>query len=354
MPRIKADVLHQLTHDCFHAAGFPAEEAEQIAHLMVLANLRGHESHGVRQLPRYLQRVRDKQIVPGAPVTVVKETATTAVLDGHRTLGHVAATQAARVGIAKAREMKVSAVAVHNLDHIGRIGAYPEMAAREDMIGLCFVSAHGPGRTVTPFGGIQGMLGTNPFSAGFPYRDGDGPILLDFATSIVAANKVTLAHDRQVETGEGWIVDLEGNPTRDPQRYVDKQALINPLGGEKGYKGYAMAVMNEILSGILTGAGTAATAGGVAATDNVTFMVTIDPLAFVSREYYDKEMKALVDYLHSTKVRPGDPAVLVPGEYEWTRQQQREAQGVDLEEGVWRGILKAAEQMGVAVPVPTP
>ncbi len=160
------------------------------------------------------------------------------------------------------------------------------------------------------------------------------------------------AYDRQMPTGEGWLIDKAGGPTSDPRRYLDNDALMTPLGGEKGYKGYGLAVMNEILAGILTGAGTAANTYEIKVTDNVTFLVTIDPLAFVSRDYYDSEIRALVDYLHATKVRPGDPPVMVPGEYEWTHQRQREAHGIDIEEPVWNNIRNAAEQMKVAVPAP--
>lgn len=350
MPKIQVNTLQRIARDCFHAAGFPKDEAELIAELLVLSNLCGHESHGVRQLPRYLQRIRDKEIIPGAPVTIVQETPATAMLDGHRTLGHVAATRAMELCIKKAQATKISAVSVRNLDHTGRVGAYPEMAAARGLVGMCFCSGHGAYLNVVPFGGIEGKLGTNPFAAAFPYDGAEGPILLDFATSIVAGNKVLMAKDSGVETGEGWIIDHEGNPIRDPQAVIDKKAFILPLGGEKGYKGYALAIMNEIMSGILTGVGTVATTVYPTPTDNVTFMIVIDPMAFVTRDFYNREINALVDYMHKTRVRPGDPPVQMPGEYEWTRRAKRRVEGIDLDAGVWNAILKSAREMKVAVP----
>jgi len=353
MARIPPETLRTLARDCFQAAGYPAEEAAQIARLIVLSNLRGHDSHGVRQIPRYLQYIREGKIVAGAPVQIVQETATTATLDGHRTAGHVAATKAAEVAIAKARASQVSAVTIRNLYHVGRLGAYTEMAAAAGLIGLGFVSGQGHERIVTPFGGIQARFSTSPFSACFPNPDGD-PILLDFATSVVAANKIRLALDRGQSVPEGWMIDAEGKPLTDPQAYQDHKATLLPLGGEKGYKGYGLAVMNEIMTGIMSGTGTVATAEQTGVLNNVTFLICIDPQAFVTREFYDREIRALVEYLHATRVRPGDPAVMLPGEYEERAQKEREANGIEIEDQVWAGILKAAEQVGVKAPVPVP
>ncbi len=354
MPVVQADELRELTAACFRAAGCPMEDAAQMARLMVLSNLRGHDSHGVRQLPRYLENIRAGRTLANPEIKVVSETPTTATLDADRALGHVAATRAAVLGIAKARAQRISAVTVRNLDHIGRVGAYPEMAVAEGMIAICFTSAPGVNSIVTPFGGIQGRLTTNPISVGIPNPDGD-PILVDFATSIVAGNKVRVALDRGQPTGEGWLIDLEGNAVRDPQAFVERKAVILPLGGaEKGYKGYALAVIVEILAGILSGTGTFATVEDRERTNNVSFLITIDPMAFVARDFYEREVRALVDYLHATRVRPGDPAVMIPGEYEERSQRQREAEGIELEEPVWQAIQEAAARLNVNVAAPLP
>jgi uncharacterized oxidoreductase len=352
MPTVSADTLRDLTEACFRAAGCPPEDAAQIARLMVLSNLCGHDSHGVRQIPRYLDNIRKGTIVPGAEMTVVTETPTIAILDANRSMGHIAATRAAELCIAKARENRISAVGVRNLDHIGRVGAYPEMAVAEGMVGLCFTATLGRGNIVTPFGGIQGRYATNPLAAGFPNPDGY-PILLDFATSVIAGNKIRVAFDRGKQTGEGWLIDLEGNPVRDPQAFLERKAVVLPLGGpEQGYKGYALAVMVEILAGILSGAGTFATLQDRERTNNVSFLITIDPLAFVSQEFYQREIRALVEYLHGTKVRPGDPPVMIPGEFEERNRRQREAEGIEIEEPVWQAIQEAAARLSVAIPTP--
>lgn len=351
MPNVSADALRELVNSCFLAAGCPEQEARLISRLIVLSNLRGHDSHGVRQIPRYLANIASGAIVPGAQITLVRETPSTALLDANRAMGHVAATRAVEMAIAKAREATISAVGVRNLDHVGRVGAYPEMAVAEGMVGLCFTATLGPASIVTPFGGVQGRFATNPISAGFPNAKGH-PILLDFATSVVAANKIRQAQDRGQETGQGWIIDGEGRPTRDPKAFIDRKAVLLPLGGEQGYKGYGLAVMVEILAGILTGTGTFATLRDDRNTNNVSFMIVIDPEGFVSHEFYEREIGALADYLRGTSVRPGDPPVMLPGEYEERSQRRREVDGIDLEAPVWEAIRQAAQKLRIAVPVP--
>ena len=351
MPVFSKAELEAFTGRVFEGAGFPAQQAGLIGRLIVQANLCGHDSHGVRQIPRYLQRIDKGEIVPGATVEIVRESPTTAVLDGNRTLGHVAAARAMELAIAKARDAHICTVAVRNIDHIGRVGAYPEMAAEAGMVGMAFVGAQGPGRSVAPFGGIAGRLGTNPWSAAFPNRAG-APILLDFATSVVAANKIRQAHDRGEQTGEGWLIDLDGNPTRDPQLYLDGKAVLQPLGGGRGHKGYGLAVVAEILAAVLSGAGAAQTPREM--TDNSTLFIVIDPTPFIDPEGYDAQLSALVDHLRATPTRPGDPPVQLPGDYEQNHRRKRESEGIHIEAPVWNNIQQAAEARQVPLPVPAP
>ena len=255
MPTFAAPDLQRLTEEVFHAVGFPRDEAATIAEIMVQANLVGHDSHGVIHIPGYVGRIRSGHVQPGAPVEVVHETSTTAVLDGHFTMGHVAASKAMQVAIGKAREHAVAAVGVHNLNHIGRIGAYPQMAAEAGLGAIVTASAGGAGKFVAPFLGMQPRLATNPIAMAFPNPAG-APLLLDMATSAAAAGKIRLVMNRGQETGTGWIINKDGQPTRDPADfYAGGMAL--PLGGDQGHKGYGLAVMVEVLSGILARTGTA-------------------------------------------------------------------------------------------------
>ncbi len=351
MPVFRKENLEAFTQAVFERSGYGEEEAGLIARLIVRSNLAGHDSHGVRQIPRYLERIRIGHVVPGAPVTVERETAATAVLDGHRALGHVAATRAVELGIAKARETKISVVTVRNLDHVGRAGAYPEMAAEAGMVCLSFVCAQRRGRSVAPHGGIEGRLGTNPLGAAFPNPTGD-PILLDFATSVVAANKIRQALDRGMEAGEGWIMDKAGNPTRDPKVFTEGNGAMLPLGGSVGYKGFGLSVLVDLIAGVLSGAGTADSRPEML--NNGTLLITIEPEAFIAKEDYERQVGELAAYLRATATPPGSPPVMLPGEYEQEHRRRREAEGIEIEEPVWRNIRRAVAGLEVTLPESVP
>ncbi len=349
MPLLHAPEIRAFTSDCFTAVGFPRPEADLIARLMVEANLTGHETHGIRQIPRYLGLAQSGEVKAGAPVTVVQETAATAVLDAHHTLGFVGAAQAARIAIAKAKQWKVAAVGVRNLNHVGRVGAYPEMAVAEGLVCLAFTCAQGKGKSVAPFGGLGRLIGTNPISAGFPGPQGF-PILLDFATSATAANKIRVAHTRGKPTGPGWIVDDQGHPTTDPQVFIDGRGNQLPVGGEQGHKGYGLAVMVEILSGILAGAGTATTVSQTL--NNGTFLICIDPSAFVAMDEYDRQLSGLIDYLHAAPPAPGKSGVILPGEYEHQNRIRHTQHGFEVEDSIWQAIVAAADAIRIKAPLP--
>ena len=351
MPTFSAEQLLAVTQACLQAVRVPEDEAALTARLLVEANLTGHDTHGVRQAPRYVGLIEEGIIAAGAPVEVVRETPTTAVLDAHYNLGFVGATRAAELAIAKCRQMKLSAVGVRNLNHVGRVGAYPELIAAAGFVALAYVNGQNRGVQVTPFGGLAPRLGTNPLGAAFPNPKG-APILLDFATSAVAVNKVRQAHSRGKRAGEGWIVLKDGTPTTDPQDFMDGKAMLLPLGGEQGHKGYALAVLVDLLSGVLAGSGTA-----MAPTrdlNNGTFLICIDPEAFLGRAEYEAQVRAYADYLHATPTRPGAPAVQIPGDYEARNRAERREAGIALEPPVWAEIVACAERLGVPVPAPLP
>jgi LDH2 family malate/lactate/ureidoglycolate dehydrogenase len=347
MPVLRSDDLRTLTESCLRAVSVPAAEAELTAGLMVEANLTGHDTHGVRQTSRYVGLIEQGVIAAGAPVQVVRETPTTAVLDANYNLGFVGATRAVDLAISKCRQMKLSAVGVRNLNHVGRVGAYPERIAAEGLVGIVTANGQGRGVLVTPFGGLAPRLGTNPIAAAFPNPKG-APILLDFATSAVAANKVRQVQSRGQPAGEGWLVRRDGSPTTDPQEFLDAKAMLLPLGGGQGHKGYALGVMVDLLSGVLAGAGTALTKPRDL--NNGTFIICIDPEVFLDRADYEAQVGAYVDYLHATPTRPGDPPVMVPGEYEARNRAARRESGVTLEPPVWEDLAACARRLGVTVP----
>ena len=212
MPIVQADRLTRIGAALLKAAGASDEEADAVAVGCVNANLAGHDSHGVIAIPTYIDRVKAGHIVPGAKWTIVQETPTTTVIDGHWGFGFHVNAKAMALTVEKARTANVAACTVFRQSHVGRLAAYPMMAMREGMIGLATADSGRSPKHVAPFGGREPRLGTNPISIAVP-SDLEAPFYLDMATSAVAAGKIQLAIARGEEIPTGWIVDaMDGTP----------------------------------------------------------------------------------------------------------------------------------------------
>ena len=181
MPVFSHDYLHRVAFHIYRAEGVPEEEARTVATHQVKANLAGHDSHGVIFLPEYVDRIHRGHIVPGAPMEIVRESGTTACINGNWGFGFVVTEKAMRMAIEKARTNDVAAITVFCQSHIGRLGDYTTMAANEDMIGLITADSGAGPKAVAPFGGRERRLGTNPISIAVP-SDMEGTVLLDMAT----------------------------------------------------------------------------------------------------------------------------------------------------------------------------
>ena len=235
MPVFTPEYLHKVAYHIYMAKGVPHEEAEIVATHQVKANLVGHDSHGVIHIAEYVERINKGHIVPGAPFVVEQEAPCTAVINGNWGFGFVVTEKAMRMAIDKAKVNGVASITVHYQSHIGRLGDYPTMAIHEGMIAMVTADSGAGPKAVAPFGGRARRLGTNPICLGVP-SDLDGPVLLDMATSAVAAGKIALARNRRESVPVGWIIDKEGNPTTDPEDYRAGGAIL-PVGSDQGHKG---------------------------------------------------------------------------------------------------------------------
>ena len=253
MPMVQADRLTRIGAALLKAAGASEEEAGAVAVGCVNANLAGHDSHGVIAIPTYIDRIKAGHIVPGAKWTIVQESPTTTVIDGHWGFGFHVNAKAMALTIEKAKTANVAACTVFRQSHVGRLAAYPLMAMRAGMIGIATADSGRSPKHVAPFGGREARLGTNPISIAVP-SDLEAPFYLDMATSAVAAGKIALSVARGEQIPQGWIIDAEGRHTTDPTQYRKGGALL-PLGGSEGYKGSGLAAMVEVLCGLLTGLG---------------------------------------------------------------------------------------------------
>src|SRR5215469_3880712 len=344
MPKIQADRLEEIGRALFIAAGTPKDEAELVMRHLVGANLVGHDSHRISQVPTYIERIKVGHIVPGAPWTIVKESPNHTVVDGHWAFGYVANDKAMRLTIEKAEKGSVAAATVFRQGHIGRLSSYSQMAAKAGMIGLITADSGRSPKAVAPFGGREARLGTNPISIAIP-SDLNGPLYLDMATSAAAAGKIALAVARNQPVPDGWVIGSDGKPTTDPTQLRQGGALL-PVGGSEGYKGYGLSVMVEILCGLLTGLGF-----GVEPTgrhNDGCFMAVFKVDAFRPLAQFKKDVGELAAYLKATKPAEGSSGVYYPGEIEHMREQDRRQNGIEVEDATWYKLRSLAESYGLA------
>ena len=343
MPTVPAERLHRIGAALLVAAGAPPAEAEIVMQHSIDANLAGHDSHGIIQIPTYIDRIQVGHIVPGAPWSIVQESPTTTVIDGHWGFGYTVTERAMQLTIDKADRANVAAATVFRQGHIGRLASYTLMAAQADMIGLITADSGRSTKQVAPFGGREARIGTNPLSIAVP-SDLDGPLFLDMATSAVAAGKISLAVSRQESIPLGWIVDRDGNPTTDPNKLKEGGALL-PLGGSEGYKGSGLAAIVEILCGLLTGLGFGMDPTG--RHNDGCFLAVFKVAAFRPLAEFKHEVAEFARYLKATPPSDGSYGVLYPGEIEHLREQERRQAGIDVEDATWRKLQSLAAGYGL-------
>jgi len=343
MPRVEASQLERIGRELLVAAGTPPDEADIVMRHSIDANLAGHDSHGIIQIPTYIDRIRAGHIVPGAPWTIVQESPTTTVVDGHWGFGYVVTERAMQLTIEKADKSNVAATTVFRQGHIGRLASYPLMAVQADMIGLITADSGRSAKQVAPFGGREARLGTNPLCIAVP-SDLEGPLFVDMATSAVAAGKIALAVSRNEAVPLGWIVDRGGQPTTDPNALREGGALL-PVGGSEGYKGSGLSAIVEILCGLLTGLGFGSDPSG--RHNDGCFIAVWKVAAFRPLADFKREVAEFARYLNATP--PADPArpVLYPGQIEHLREQERRRDGIDVEDATWRKLQSLADGYGV-------
>ncbi|MDA0352182.1 MAG: Ldh family oxidoreductase [Chloroflexi bacterium] len=348
MPIIQADALRGFITDIFAATGASREEAAIVGNHLVEANLMGHDSHGIVRTLGYITQTKDGGLVPAAKIEVIGGKGAAAVVDVNWNFGQVGATRAMEIAIERAREHGIGAAVCRNCGHIGRVGAYGQMAAAQGMIGIACVNNPGTEGLVAPFGGMKGRMGTNPFTFVIPTDNPDEPFVLDFATSVAAEGKVRVARNKGVEMPPGYLLDSAGNETTNPadlyQNESGEHGALLPFGGVVGYKAYGLAMAVEALSGALSGSGTA---GGDGAGGNGVFMMALDISAFTERGEFDEMFGGLDQHVKKAPVQPGRE-VITPGVPERRRMAQRLADGIDVDEETWRQVCEAASMVGVA------
>lgn len=339
-----ADRLRALVARLLAAHAVPADDAAGVAEILVEADLRGVESHGVTRVAGYLSMMRLGLLNPRPKVAVLRETATTAMLDGDQGFGMVVARRAMEAAMGKARAAGLACVTARNITHTGMIGFYPMLAARAGLVGLAM--NNGP-KILPPFGGTTPTYATNPLAAAFPAGARE-PIVLDMATAMVAAGKLRLAAKKGVPIPDTWALDRHGRPTTDP----DEAIFHGFMQWAGGYKGFGLATVVEVLGGVLS--------GGLFGTDVPAMrdfgrepLVTsgcylaLDPERFMPLAEFRSRVDRLVDMVKASAPAAGVAEVFVAGEIEARTKAARLREGIPLPAVVADELAALAAQAGV-------
>jgi hydroxycarboxylate dehydrogenase B len=341
---IKAEALRAAVLLVVGGFGSSAAEVEAVTHNLVEANLTGHDSHGVGLLPMYADNYLDGGLKPNTSLRVVHDSGVMLRLDGQAGFGQIIGAQAMTLGIARAKQLGTCIMAVGNAHHLGRIGAWAEMAAAQGLVSLHFVNVISR-PIVAPYGGGDARFGTNPFTAAVPLR-GREPFILDFATSVIAQGKTRVAHNKGQPVPPEHLIDDSGLPTTDP-RY----SVVPPFGAILAFgahKGYGLAVLSELLGGALAaGLALHGVATGPKRVLNGMLTVLIDPAALGDVAAFEAEAVAFVDSVLASPARAGFDRVRLAGEPERESRAQRLAHGLPVDITTWQHILAAALRLGV-------
>ncbi|HEV2125509.1 MAG TPA: Ldh family oxidoreductase [Chloroflexota bacterium] len=338
MPLFSVHRLETLAASLLEAAGAPDDIARTTAGAIVGADIAGHESHGVAQLPGYLEGVRAGRIVPSARPEVVQQRGAAVLLDAQKGLGHYSATVAMEQAIQRAREHHLGAASLANANHIGRLGTYAEQAAQSGYIGVVALGVGGTSGTTAPFGGTRGALGSNPIAAAVPLA-GRPPYIMDMATSVLSNGKIGIARREGHSLPPGAILDKEGRPSTDPADWAAGGPML-PAGG---YKGYALSLLNLFLAAL--------SMTGMPAGDRIsgTFFLAVDIAAFQPLEEYTARTSAYVEQLKAVSPQEGVAEILLPGERAARTAAARREHGVPVPDDVWTSLQQAGAALGIPV-----
>jgi uncharacterized oxidoreductase len=353
---VPATGMINLAREIFNRAGCNPEEADTIATRLTGANLRGHDSHGVIRIPRYVAWIGEGRQVPNQTIDVVQDSGSIVILDGKFGFGQSIGEQAVDVGIERAKSHGVAVVGLRHAGHLGRIGDWSERAAAENIVSIHMVNVRGS-LIVAPFGGVSKRMSTSPISAGIPVT-GETPIILDMATSTVAEGKALVALKGGKALPGDAIIDGDGKLTSNPvPLYGDSATSTNPAAGDGdgalttfgAHKGSGLNFLMEMMAGALTGSGCA---GGVDEPEkrrfcNGMFSIYLDLKVFHSDDSFAAEVKNYVAFLKSSVPASGCDAVLIPGEKEQMVMADRQAHGLPMAVDAWNDIVATAAGQGI-------
>ena len=345
--RVDADRLRDFAAAVYETAGLPQQDAWLVADTLVQADLWGHQSHGVLRLGWYLDRVRNGVMKPKTEPEFVVDAGTLALIDGHDGVGHVLALLAAEEAIRRAKTHGIGAVGVRNSNHFGTCMYYTLMAAREGC--MMFLTTNG-GPAMPPWGGMRKVIGTNPWSVATP-AGRHAPFVVDMANTGVARGKIYLARQKRQAIPLGWALNVEGAPTTDPQEAID--GIILPMAE---HKGYAIAMMVDVLSGVMTGSGFLTQVHSPYKTAEKSncghFFVALDIEAFQPLPQFNARMEQYIAELKAVPRAQGFEEIFYPGEIEARNDARNRREGIQFPEDTIADLRRIAKETGLEAKLP--
>ena len=344
--RVSPDRLRRLTATIIARGGSEPAEADLVAGHLVDANLAGHDSHGVSLIPHYARHLQEGLVVPNTSVKTLKDDGAFLMFDGQRGFGRRVAGEAMAAAMARARENGVAVMTLANSHHVGRVGAYGELASAAGLVSIHFVNVADHRGLVAPFRGSDSRFSTNPVCIGMPGTATRPPLLLDMATSGVAMGKVLVAKLAGKRLPDGNLIDAQGAPTTDPDvMYQEPRGSLLPFGG---HKGYALAVLTELLAGAMSGGGTIQPGnprrGGIV---NNMFSIVVDPARLAGVDWMRREIDGFVEYVKASPPADAAKPILVPGDPERLSRVERGRAGIPLDAATWEAIVTAGLTLGL-------
>jgi len=346
MPKVNHESLKTLTQSIFIAHGCTSDVGNRVAKSLVLANLCGHESHGVVRVAPYLSNIKQGVLQPAAELAVTRETESLIVADAQQGFGQVQMPAIIEQLASKAHSQGVACGAMKRCGHIGQLSQWVEIAAKQGFAALLTVNDNGALQAVAPPGGTRPTLSTNPISIATPSEP--HPILVDISTSVVANGKILVAHKENKPVPDGWLRDEHGQPTTNPAvRYQDPPGSLNPTGG---YKGFGLGFLLDVLVSGLTG-GYCPPAPSSAVPANNVLMVLWDPQHFQGAEHIISEAIRLEQFVRDSPLLDKDHPITLPHDRSRKTKLARKSDGIPLGDEVYLQLTDIANNNGIPLPL---
>jgi LDH2 family malate/lactate/ureidoglycolate dehydrogenase len=343
--RVPAATLEAFISRAFIAAGLPENDARTLARLMVEADLRGSDTHGVIRLPLYVRRIRAGGVNAKPKIRTVGDRPSAALIDGDNGMGHLVMHRAAALAIEKAKATGIGWVGARMSNHAGPAALYVTMPLAHDMIGLYF--AVGSNNHLPPWGGSESLLGTNPMAVAVPAQD-EPPIVLDMAPTVAAYGKVRLKAQRGEQMPVGWMIDREGKPLTDPKR-ADEGHLL-PIGD---YKGYGLSLIIGLLAGALNRAALGRDVvdfvketGKATNTGQAVAAIAVD--TFMPPVEFKRAVDHMIRDIRNSRRLPGVDRIWLPGEQSHAKMRDRSTHGVPMPKALRDSLDAAARDLAIA------